>query len=193
MVYDGLNFVRDEKTGYYLCSKIVNGERPRLHRYKWEKHYGKIPKGYHVHHKDHDKSNNDIENLILLQNKIHIAHHTRQRSEEFFKTFQNKGTEAAKKWHSSKDGKQWHKEHFENTLKPHLELTEEKICDQCGKTFLTNNSLKGRARFCSNKCKSAWRRNSGIDDEKRICVSCGKEFIANKYSTKKKCKRNCAG
>ena len=53
--FNGLKFTRDDKTGYYLNSTI----RKRLHRCVWEYYNGEIPKGYHIHHKDNDKSNND--------------------------------------------------------------------------------------------------------------------------------------
>ena len=57
--FNGIKFTKDDKTGYYLNSSI----RKRLHRYVWELHYGEIPEGYHIHHIDFDKSNNDISNF----------------------------------------------------------------------------------------------------------------------------------
>jgi hypothetical protein len=65
-IVNNLKFRKDKKTGYYLCGKLVNGKRPRLHRYIWELFNGTIPKGYDVHHKDHNKDNNEINNLELL-------------------------------------------------------------------------------------------------------------------------------
>ena len=34
-----------------------------LHRVVWQHHKGPIPENHHIHHKDRDKSNNDISNL----------------------------------------------------------------------------------------------------------------------------------
>lgn len=41
------------------------------HRYIWEQCYGPIPKGFVVHHKNHDRTDNRIENLELLPKKKH--------------------------------------------------------------------------------------------------------------------------
>lgn len=37
---------------YYLCGEYFQRKGRRLHRAVWEHHNGKIPNGYHVHHKD---------------------------------------------------------------------------------------------------------------------------------------------
>ena len=66
--FNGKRYVKDLKTGYYLCHD-ESGSGTRLHRDVWEFYNCKIPNGYEVHHKDHDKSNNDIENLQLLEKK----------------------------------------------------------------------------------------------------------------------------
>ena len=58
------------------------------------------------------------------------------------------------------------------------------VCEYCNKEFV-NTQIN--SRFCSNKCKSAWRRKSGIDDITKICFKCGKEYIANKYQKTKYC------
>lgn len=36
------------------------------HRYVWEKHNGKIPRGHVIHHKDGNKLNNSIKNLQCM-------------------------------------------------------------------------------------------------------------------------------
>ena len=60
--YNGVDFCRDDKTGYYLNSGI----HERLHRYVWEHEAGPIPPGFEVHHIDGDKANNSLDNLCLL-------------------------------------------------------------------------------------------------------------------------------
>lgn len=52
------------KDGYVLVK--VNGKFILKHRWLWERHHGKIPKGYNVVFKDRDKTNFDIDNLILM-------------------------------------------------------------------------------------------------------------------------------
>ena len=72
---DGYKFVRDKKSNYYLSSKKINGKRLRLHIYVWTKSNGKIPKGYHIHHVDKNKLNNDISNLMCVTKKEHESLH----------------------------------------------------------------------------------------------------------------------
>ena len=69
--FDGLSFRRDKRTGYFLNSTT----HKRLHVYVWEHYNGEVPKGYHIHHKDHDKNNNEIENLVLLSASEHASLH----------------------------------------------------------------------------------------------------------------------
>lgn len=54
---------------------FLNGRNQHVHRIEWEKHNGKIPKGFIVHHKDENKLNWSIENLELLSKSEHIKRH----------------------------------------------------------------------------------------------------------------------
>lgn len=188
-IVDNLKFKKDKKTGYYL-STYINGKRYRLHRYLYENYKGKIPKGCEVHHIDHNKDNNDLDNLVLLTTKEHRIVHGKELTDELREFYRNNINENARpkaiQWHKSKKAKEWHKEQYKISLgarKP-----EKLICEQCGKEYEVINN--GTNRFCSNKCKSAWRRESGIDNETRKCIICGEEYICNKYSKKAKCD-NC--
>jgi len=184
---NGIVFTRDDNTGYYLNSTI----RKRLHVYIYELINGKIFKGHEVHHKDFDKSNNDIVNLICMTGKEHRRLHgkIKMSNPEFLKKFQEKGMESAKEWHKSEDGHKWHKQHYIFT-KDALHKTDTFICENCGNEYTAE--ITGNNRFCSNKCKSSFRRKSGIDNESRICKHCGKTFTANKYSKTKACSKSCA-
>lgn len=53
------------------------GETILVHRLIWEEHYGEIPEGYEIHHKDGDKHNNRIWNLECISNKEHKKRHKR--------------------------------------------------------------------------------------------------------------------
>lgn len=187
-IFDGLTFRRDKKTGYYLNAKT----HKRLHVYIWEHFNGAIPAGYHVHHKDFDKSNNDIENLVLLTAKEHLSLHgnswDNKRYEQQIKNLNENARPKASEWHKSEAGREWHKEHYEH-MKAVLHKRAEFTCLNCGKAFKAQSM--GQNKFCSNKCRAAFRRKSGIDNEIRQCEYCGKEFEVNKYAKTKTCSRTC--
>lgn len=61
--------------GYLIKGYIYVNDKP-LHHLVWEKHYGKkVPKGYQIHHKDKNKTNNDINNLQLISASEHTRLH----------------------------------------------------------------------------------------------------------------------
>lgn len=186
--FDGLSFRKDKRTGYYLNAKT----HKRLHVYVWEYYNGVIPKGYQVHHVDLDKSNNEIENLALLSAKEHAKLHgsflTDEQKAKMAENLLKNAIPKAAEWHGSEAGKAWHKAHYEQ-MKDRLHEKKIFTCENCGKQFEAVNN--GQNHYCSNNCKSAARRKSGIDNEKRKCVICGNEFEANKYSSKMCCSRSC--
>ena len=65
-----------DRNGYRMIgvTKFYEAE----HRIIWKKHKGPIPEGMHVHHKDEDKLNNDIDNLELIDpithRRLHCGH-----------------------------------------------------------------------------------------------------------------------
>jgi hypothetical protein len=189
--FNGYKFTKDKKTGYYLSSKKINGSRKRLHVYVWEYHNGSVPKGCHVHHKDTDKDNNKIENLILITNKKHSELHAKlnvlNNHDKIVENLANKALPKAVEWHKSDEGREWHKEQYER-VKDKFHANKIYECLNCGKSFTTQI---GNNKFCSNSCKSSWRRKSGVDNEERICICCGQTFTTNKYSKAKTCSRKC--
>lgn len=190
-IINGYKFRRDKRTGYYLSSSSINGKRRRLHVYVWELNNGQVPKGYQVHHIDENKYNNEIENLILLSRNKHLSLHGKENIEKFdrldehLKEIRKKATE----WHKSKEGREWHKKHYEKCKNNFIKV-EEFQCECCGKRFI--GKANGKNKFCSNKCKSKYRRNTGIDNIIRECLFCGKEFTVNKYAKRKYCSKECS-
>lgn len=192
--YNGKRFKKDSRTGYYLSTAPIGSRRMRLHRYVWETETGnKIPKGYDVHHVDRNKDNNDIDNLLLISNTDHLTIHQhimtdaelKARSERVAKYMRPKAIE----WHKSEEGRAWHRSHGVEVYKKRTAVKY--ICTYCGKEYKTRNRYgKNQNTFCSNNCKSAYRRASGIDNVERACAYCGKTFIANKYSKAKYCEEH---
>ena len=188
---DGYKFRKDSKTGYYLSSKKIDGRRPRLHVYVWEKHFGKIPKGYQIHHKDENKDNNEIDNLMCMTQKEHLSWHGENIPSDRLKKWQKNmevQREKTKAWHSSPEGRAWHKKHAEKIGLAHIGKTS-MVCENCGKEFISG---KKHGKYCSANCRSKARRKSGIDNETRVCVICGKSYSVNKYSKTKTCSKECS-
>ncbi len=190
--FDGLSFRRDKKTGYFLNAKT----HKRLHVYVWEYYNGsEVPKGYNVHHKNFDKNNNEIENLVLMTAKEHSNLHgsswSEERREWARENLAKNARPKASKWHGSEEGKKWHSQHAIETFK-NMPLKSYR-CTFCGKEFETKATYgENKNRFCSNKCKSAYRRKMGFDNVTKICERCGGEYVANKYKKTKFC-QSCKG
>lgn len=80
--YDGKWFGRDDRSGYFW-HKLPSKTSVSLHRYVWEQHHRKkVPEGCVIHHRDHDNSNNDIENLECISASTHARYHINKRIEE---------------------------------------------------------------------------------------------------------------
>lgn len=191
--FDGHKFRKDAKTGYYLATKNTRaGKRERLHVYVWQRYNGKLPDGYHVHHIDGDKTHNDIDNLAAVSKRKHASFHGRERwerePENMMKNFTAKGVSTARTWHGSEAGRKWHSEHAKQTIQNMGK--QEYVCQNCGKKFFAL-PIGSEKKYCSNACKSAARRDSGVDAEKRVCAVCGREFYVDKYTRTKTCSRQC--
>jgi hypothetical protein len=151
---------------YWLCGKYWQRRGKRLHRVVWEHHNGPIPNGYHIHHKDGDRSNNDIANLELVQGSEHLSRHMqeperRKHLDRAIKAAQD----AARDWHGSEEGRKWHSERGKanSSLPPRFPC----VCKICGNEFMAKQR---RSRICSPVCQrenfrrlnpgyhGAWRR-----------------------------------
>ena len=73
------------KRGYYVIS--LQGKRKYEHHYIWEKINDVIPKGHVIHHKNHNKLDNDIDNLELMTSKDHLKLHAKERIIDKFGRF----------------------------------------------------------------------------------------------------------
>lgn len=57
----------------YVYVKVGDDDWEREHNLVWEKANGKIPKGYRVLHLDGNRSNNDLDNLILMSDTENVV------------------------------------------------------------------------------------------------------------------------
>ena len=155
----------------------------RLHQEIYKAVHGPIPDGHHVHHADHNPSNNHPDNLVLLPGPEHLSHHAKPGTPEHMEHMRSLAAE----WHRSPEGRAWHAEHGRQSWQDRQPITV--TCEQCGNSYETRKS--GGTRFCSNNCKTKSRKQSGVDDEIRLCAWCGQQFQVDKYAKAATCSRSC--
>ena len=119
-----------------------------------------------------------------------LAELTEEERERLRQNVINNAVPAAVEWHKSEEGIKWHKNHGRKQFERRSPVKYN--CTYCGKEFETLG-LYGETenKFCSNACKSAYRRKTKVDDVERICEFCGKPFRTNKYSKGKYCSLSC--
>ena len=191
--FNGIKFREESIGGYYIHN--FNGYNVRMHRYVWEYYNGPIPDGYDIHHKDGNKSNNDISNLELMESSKHSKYHASLLTDEQREWKRNNLSVNARpkagEWHKSEAGSEWHSEHIKQQ---HLngDFKRELVCTYCKKSYIGTVHKNGGNSFCSNACKSAYRRLTGKDNIVKECPICGKEFSTSKFRPKITCSNSCA-
>lgn len=129
-----------ESWGLYSSGYYRIGAR-YLHREKWEALRGPIPKGWVVHHKDHDKTNCKISNLECLPRSDHSRHHIADSVHKKVVWAKAATTRKAKV-----------KEIGAAISAARLALPKlPVICAQCTEVFYTRSKV---AKLCSGRCRS---------------------------------------
>ena len=197
--FNGETYVRNPKSRYYFKHTTRNCERrgaKQLHRAVWEYYNGAIPKGYHIHHVDGNVDNNDISNLECVRAWEHLSHHAKKNLENEEYRQHNKEhllaqQEKAKEWHKSVEGREWHRQHAQESILKSTVHSIKKRCEYCGQMYLGTV----QQRFCSQSCgEKARRRRIGLKFMpcERQCPNCGKSFTAHNVRHKfccAKCKQ----
>jgi hypothetical protein len=179
----------------YFTPGIADRQRGigRLHQEVWKAAHGPIPDGHHIHHKDQDPLNNSLDNLACLPGREHVhGHHGTSAPEVVAARLAglDRARVAAAEWHRSEAGRTWHADHGKRTW-DNAQATPY-VCEQCGGEYESRaRQGDGHNRFCSNNCKTKWRKACGVDDEDRICGYCGDVFRINKYAKARTCSRVC--
>jgi hypothetical protein len=184
-VFQGQKYYR-LSNGYYM------GNNRHMHVDVWEFYNGKRPENQHIHHIDHDRSNNDIQNLECLSKKKHKEKHLDEQRARA-KTPEGKArTEkmrlAGIEWLATEEGRKFRKEQM-TKMRASQRLID-KACEYCGKSFQTKENF---AKFCSRYCYHTKRRKDGIDDVEKTCLICGLSYKSRKYIKSHTCSDRCRG
>lgn len=181
--------------GYYYNSHL----RKYLHQMVWITEMGPIPKGYEIHHTDFNRENNDISNLQCItreeHRKLHADALTDEQREFYRRNVKEKAIPAARAWHKTDAGKEWHRQHIKKQIaNGQLNKKMKFNCSYCGKEFESLARNLDANHFCSNNCKARFLRRKRSQDksDKRVCCICGKEFMASPWSVVKTCSRSCS-
>ncbi len=147
-----------------------------LHIDVWEAVFGKRPKGVHIHHRDGNITNNELNNLECMPDREHLRLTYRQQLAKGKKpsSFGDSARQKAAEWHKSPAGLLWHKRNAERSKSWLKWKREPRQCPQCGKEFLALVRRNGNAhKFCSTLCKtrSYYQRRKSIRATARCVVS----------------------
>ena len=79
--YNSIKYYRRTINGYYVLCPIINGSVDYEnyvyeHRFLYEMYHGvKLPSNIHVHHVNHDRSDNRPDNLVAMTSTEHATKH----------------------------------------------------------------------------------------------------------------------
>lgn len=188
--YEGKSF-HVQSTGRYFSTRVpILGER-LLHRIVWTQAFGPVPDKHEIHHVNEDWTDNRIENLECIDAVKHQRDHMLEKYKDpEFKAARLKDLEsaqiAAKAWHSSPDGIEWHRQHGKNTWVDRKPKTY--TCNCCGLVFESMRAYG--VEFCSLSCRQKVKFQ---EDKTSIgtCILCSATFNFNKYREQDCCSRSC--
>lgn len=134
----------------------------RLHRDAWKTAFGPIPDGCHIHHRDGNVFNNRLENLECVPASDHLSESWAKRVMPEDGWFSATARHKAAEWHSSPEGRLWHKRHAERSASWTKWKREEKPCEQCGVLYMALVRKSGNSgKYCTPVCKAAAYRERG--------------------------------
>lgn len=158
VVWGGRRYRRfPEHESWHRRSYFMATTAPRtyLHRDIYERAHGPIPEGHHVHHVDHDPSNNAVDNLVALTAADHAALHGEELPRmEFACEECGEGFSASRswaRWCSSACKERRRRREGTAHVRPKISpMRDPRQCEECGGPHIAR---KPWARFCSSACK----------------------------------------
>ena len=160
--------------GYYQSTTAVDGKRRWLHQYTHAREIGPVPAGWHVHHKDRDKDNNDPGNLECLPPGTHFGEHAGERVASSSSPAQlahlaNIRDRAL----AAKRGE------YVGARKLRALAVRWRVCPTCGETFRLHTKSRDDATYCSVTCQQrAHNKGTAADWGTPVaCAHCGESFV----------------
>ena len=138
-------------TRYYLCGFYFQRDGVRLHRLVWSDVNGTVPKGWHVHHINHDRSDNRLENLALMEGREHAGHHGGEPTPARLAAYQE-AVPRLQAGNAKLTREQRSRAAREGWIACRESMLGVIICAVCGKEYTTPRPT--RTKFCGNNCKA---------------------------------------
>lgn len=179
-VYFQKRFYKDKK-GYYVNSMPIHAQR-----WVWINHFGTIPDNMDVHHKDGDKSNNEIENLEIISRSDHLKKHWKEGSYDLDQ--RRKQLSEARLWLKTPQGKKKQAINTKNSWEKRKLSPYKKICIGCEISF---ESYQKWGKHCNSSCYAKWRRKNKIGFIEKKCWICDKVYSIEKSSKIRTCGKEC--
>lgn len=162
IIYKGIRFYRypNSKTlaaRYYFRPSIrdIQNGYDSLHRELWKDWFGKIPKGYVIHHKDENPLNNKLRNFELKKIGSHSSEHNikkwSKKSKADKKKLLLKTWIGNKKWHKTKEAHEHHKLIQKLSIASYKARKREFSCVFCNELFITKSNAT-LVKYCSWGC-----------------------------------------
>ncbi len=192
--FNGITFIRFPESKSLSIRRyfypFARGRRVKgvgaLHQAVWVAHFGPIPKGYEIHHKDENPLNNDIANLECLTRSEHGLRHG-NKSPAQRRHFERIRPLAAI-WHGSSEGRAWHAEHGRQTWDGRR--TEQRVCLECQQPY-ESKGLRDTDKFCSSACCQRWHYRNKTYFVEKPCPVCGTMFLEAPGKLDTCCSRSC--
>ncbi len=156
------------------------------HRWVWINHHGAIPKGMDIHHKDGDKSNNEIENLEMLSRSDHLKRHWQEG--RFDLDSRRIQLAEARKWLKTKEGREKQSISSKEAWKKRKQTKLN--CIQCQKEVVTSQPW---TKFCGANCEKRYARVHRPNKVEIKCLMCGKVSFKDRYAPTRFCSQVCGG
>lgn len=156
------------------------------HRWVWICHHGYIPSTLDIHHKDGDKSNNEIDNLEAISRSDHLKKHWEEGHYDLEQ--RRKQLSEARTWLKTPQGKE--KQSKDAKIGWRKRIAVKNICLGCDTEFDTYQKW---AKCCSPACYMRWRRKNNIGFVQKKCWICGNFFNIEKTSRIRTCGQSCGG
>lgn len=177
--FNGQIYGRD-KNGYYR-SRIG-----QLHVNVWKYHNGEIPKGWDVHHLDHNPANNQLDNLQCMPHgehkKLHAARAIKVEATCIIcgTTFLTRSDYPAKTCSPSCRSKYRYKQKIE------------RICVICNSVFTISKTSPRKT--CCLKCERILQKRTRAEKMNLVecqCAQCCKTFYTDATNPSHFCSKNC--